>query len=85
MSVERTRVDVAALNLANANTVQGVDGVSYQPVRVTAHSVSASAALPVDFAEQVDMGLGGVQASQAFSLNLPEASIEPTHSADAAQ
>ena len=28
MTLERTRVEVAAMNLANANTVQGVDGVS---------------------------------------------------------
>jgi len=38
MNIERTRVDVAALNLANANTVQGVGGVSYQPLRVIAQA-----------------------------------------------
>ncbi len=40
MSVERMRVDVAALNLANANTVQGVGGSSYQPLRVVAEARS---------------------------------------------
>jgi flagellar basal-body rod protein FlgC len=34
MAAERTRVEVAALNLANANTVQGAGGAMYQPMRV---------------------------------------------------
>lgn len=34
MNIERARVDVAALNLANANSVQGVGGVTYRPLRV---------------------------------------------------
>ncbi len=38
MNIERARVDVAALNLANANTVQGVGGVSYRPLRVVAQA-----------------------------------------------
>lgn len=36
MNIERARVDVAALNLANSNTVQGVGGATYQPLRVVA-------------------------------------------------
>lgn len=36
MSIERARVDVAALNLANAHSVQGVGGSAYQPLRVIA-------------------------------------------------
>lgn len=36
MNIERARVDVAALNLANANTVHGAGGQSYQPLRVIA-------------------------------------------------
>ena len=42
MNVERMRVDVAALNLANANTVQGVGGSNYQPLRVLAESQSSA-------------------------------------------
>lgn len=38
MNIERARVDVAALNLANANTVQGVGGITYQPLRVVAQA-----------------------------------------------
>jgi len=44
MNVERMRVEVAALNLANANTVQGVDGRSYQPLRVVAEARSSASA-----------------------------------------
>ena len=36
MTLERTRVEVASLNLANANTVAGPDGKTYQPLRVVA-------------------------------------------------
>jgi flagellar basal-body rod protein FlgC len=40
MQLERTRLDVAALNLANANTVLGADGQGYRPMRVVArHAV----------------------------------------------
>lgn len=36
MHAERTRVEVASLNIANANTVQDSRGAAYQPMRVTA-------------------------------------------------
>ena len=75
MAVERTRVDVAALNLANANTVQTPGGRSYEPSRVIARSISAAGSSARSFAEQLDLahdegGLSG--------LVLPEASIEPS-------
>lgn len=76
MSVERLRVEVAALNLANANTVEGADGVGYQPLQVVARQAGASpgGASPVAFAEQVERGL---EASGLAAL-LPEATVEPT-------
>jgi flagellar basal-body rod protein FlgC len=76
MSVERTRVEVAALNLANANTVQGPDGVPYQPLRVVARpSATPIGGAPlVTFAEAVDRGLDGA----GLAGLLPEAAIEPT-------
>ncbi|MFZ6721398.1 flagellar basal body rod protein FlgC [Undibacterium sp. Ji49W] len=50
MSYERARVDVSAMNLANANTVREADGKGYQPMRVVARS-----ALPnTDFSELMD-------------------------------
>ena len=38
MDVERLRVEVAALNIANANTVLTADGKGFQPMRVVAQS-----------------------------------------------
>jgi flagellar basal-body rod protein FlgC len=38
MSVDRTRVETAAANLAQANTVQDLRGAGYQPLRVIARS-----------------------------------------------
>lgn len=77
MTVERTRVDVAALNVANANTIQ-TDGVSgYQPMRVVARSGS-SGQIP-SFAALVDPSDEG-QASDLAGF-LPAASIEPTDAA----
>lgn len=69
MAVERTRVDVAALNLANANTVQTPDGVSYRPLSVLARSLPA-AAMPSAFSSQVDQGLNSAM------LTLPQTSVE---------
>lgn len=41
MSIERTRVDITALNLANANTVQNADGSVYAPATVLVRSPSS--------------------------------------------
>jgi flagellar basal-body rod protein FlgC len=38
MAVQRTRVEIAALNLANAQTVQPAGGGGFQPLRVLARS-----------------------------------------------
>jgi flagellar basal-body rod protein FlgC len=62
MAAERTRVEVAALNLANANTVQNADGAGYEPLRVVARSGGFAALVS-----------GGVQA-----LPLPAVSVEPS-------
>lgn len=68
MSLERTRVDAAAVNLANANTVQGVDGSFYRPVRV----IAQAAGLDKGFGAAVDQGL----AAQALLSALPEPVVE---------
>lgn len=39
MQAQKLRLEVAAHNLANVNTVTGVDGKSYQPMRVVTKSV----------------------------------------------
>lgn len=71
MNLERTRVDVAALNLANANTVQGVDGASYRPMRVVARALAAGGAAP--FGGMVDRGM----AALADGMH-PAVTIEPS-------
>lgn len=70
MTVARTRVDVAAVNLANANTVQDTQGDVYRPLRavirshggdagfaglVAATAGAAVAALPVVTVEAADV------------------------------
>ncbi|MGC3998560.1 MAG: flagellar basal body rod protein FlgC [Anaeromyxobacter sp.] len=76
MSVERARVEAAASNLANANTVQGADGAAYQPVRVLARTAHLGAAAP-SFADQVETGLD----RSAQALGVPEAIVETTGAA----
>lgn len=66
MTLERTRVEVAALNLANANTVAGADGALYRPLRVVARAAQAS------FADTVAEGLAAA----------PVVSLEPTRQAE---
>ena len=45
MHVERTRVETASLNLANANTVASPSGTGFQPMRVLATAADSFAAL----------------------------------------
>jgi len=49
MTAERTRVEVAALNLANANTVAGADGAAFTPQRVVTRSVMLAGSRTDDF------------------------------------
>lgn len=69
MTLERTRVDVAALNLANANTVQGLNGTPYQPLRVVAQATGA--------APTFTAAMGQSAASSLQMPNLPTVTIEP--------
>ena len=61
MQVERTRVEIASLNLANANTVASPAAPGFQPLRVV-----ATASGP--FASLVDGGMGAAA--------LPVANVE---------
>jgi flagellar basal-body rod protein FlgC len=38
MNLERMRLEVSALNLANANTTRGADGEAFSPMQVVIHS-----------------------------------------------
>ncbi|MDP9933675.1 flagellar basal body rod protein FlgC [Variovorax paradoxus] len=61
MSIERARVDVAALNLANAHTVQAAGGANYQPLRVVAQARAV-----VGPAGEGEAGLFGALVSQGL-------------------
>jgi flagellar basal-body rod protein FlgC len=54
MNVERMRLDVAAYNLANAQTTAGPDGTAFTPLRVVARPLGAA-----DFDALVAGHLGG--------------------------
>jgi flagellar basal-body rod protein FlgC len=71
MVAEHARVDVAALNLANANTLQTAGGGGYQPMRV----VMRAAATGENFASQV---AAGENDTQIVASLLPEAVLEPS-------
>ncbi|MDB5874618.1 MAG: flagellar basal-body rod protein FlgC [Ramlibacter sp.] len=68
MAVERTRVEVAALNLANAHTTQAAGQPGYTPMRVV-----AQAAAPGAFAA---MMRGGEDAAGAATM-APDFRVEP--------
>lgn len=72
MAAERTRVEVAALNLANANTVAGPDGTAFAPQRVVTRSVAMPGAKD-DFGAHTMRVLDQRDAPAVF---LPEAVVE---------
>lgn len=75
MLAERTRVEVASLNLANANTVQMGDSPAYTAMRTVLRPELVSIAGSLSFSDQFD------QQSDALSqlgIRLPTASIEPS-------
>lgn len=74
MSVERTRVEVAALNLANANTTQAAGEPGYRPMR----AVARPAAVAQAFAAA--MSTAQESASSVAAL-LPGVSVEFTQAA----
>jgi flagellar basal-body rod protein FlgC len=79
MSLESTRVNVAAMNLANANTIQGIDGVNYRPMRVVARAAGVSAHDgQVHFGAFGDMVHSGLQATSMTlqAMALPVVSTE---------
>lgn len=75
MTLERTRVEVASLNLTNANTIQGADGVNYRPLRVVARAAGLNGV--ASFGGLIEQGLG----DGAISNGIPAVSIEPSNTA----
>jgi flagellar basal-body rod protein FlgC len=75
MAAERARIDVAALNLANANTVQTPDGLAFRPMRAVARSSVPS---PMSFVDRVEQGMEDLG---LMGIGLPEVSVEPSGAA----
>lgn len=72
MNLERTRVEVAALNLANAHTTQAAGEPGYRPMRVVARPGTAAA-------PSFSAALGTAQDSvSTVAAMLPNASVEFT-------
>jgi len=63
MAVERTRVETAALNLAQAHTAQSADQPAFQPLRVVATGAE---------------GFGGLVRAGLESVPLPSVTVEPS-------
>ena len=80
MHVQKTRLEVAAHNLANANTVAQADGQPYQPMKVVSRAATARASR-LDFNQVMDSNmLGGASVSFAPDLSVaPRLVHEPGH------
>lgn len=74
MDVERLRVEVATLNLANAHTVAGPDGRLYQPLRV----MSASSPQEL-FSSVMAVQLRGPTAWVESTGTAPRQVLDPGH------
>jgi flagellar basal-body rod protein FlgC len=84
MAVERLRVEVSALNLANANTVADAGGAVFQPLRVVARAAAGSSD-PAAFSALIGRGLAGPVAT-VEATNLPARRVlEPGNPAADAQ
>lgn len=75
MGAERTRVEVASLNLAHAHTVQGPEGGAYQPLRAVARPGAVFASLVDGMPDGVALPAVSVEASMAA----PRKVHEPGH------
>jgi flagellar basal-body rod protein FlgC len=76
MAVERARVDVVAINLANANSINPPNGTGFQPLRVSIQTRPAASMLESSFVSTVNNELS-IQKLQP----LPVAFIEPSGAA----
>ncbi|QHI99168.1 flagellar basal body rod protein FlgC [Xylophilus rhododendri] len=78
MDLERTRIEVATLNLANLHTIQMPDGSRFEPLQVSARSV-APAPQP-GFASRIADGLDEWPSMQS-AFPLPQAAVLPAGTA----
>ena len=84
MSLERMRVDISTLNLANANTVIGAGGATFQPMRLVPYARTPLAAASVTagestFTSMIERTLSAPQARVEPSLAPARRAYEPGH------
>lgn len=80
MDIERLRVEVAALNLANANTVSSADGRGYQALRVVVQSaIGTQASYTGGFASLVGHALAGPTAVVEANGRPARTVLDPGH------
>jgi len=68
MTVEKLRVDVTAVNLANVHSTKGADGKLFRPMRVVSHE---------------SVGFAATMRHMGFSAALPGAAVASVESVDA--
>lgn len=74
MAVERLRLDVAAVNLANMNSTAGANGRLFQPLQVAAHAMAP------DFLQQFGARAGGAAVVGVVeAASAPRLVYEPSH------
>lgn len=79
MDLERKRVDMATLNLANANTVVNPDGTGFHPMRVVARSVAGAFPAMVGALSARDVNAAGALVSVEPLDVTPRQAYEPGH------
>lgn len=78
MTLERTRLEVAALNLANANAVAAPGAETYRPMRVVARALASDSSAAQPFAQMLANGLSDARAEPQAAMRAGMAvSIEP--------
>ena len=78
MTVEKTRLDVTAVNLANVHSTRAADGTLFRPMRVV--STPAGSSFSATLESLGAAGLGGVQVSSIEeAVSSPRAVYEPGH------
>lgn len=78
MSAEKLRVDIAALNLANANSPLSAKGAGYQPLRVQASMRAVPGAR--SFEALMDHGMSATQTLSVAPYRAPPRRVhEPGH------
>lgn len=80
MTVERTRLDATAINLANVNSTRGVDGAAFRPLRVVSGPRTDQKFSAAMDAFSAARSVPGVEVSEIRQLDVaPRLVFEPAH------